>query len=151
MLVRLWATQLIVNDITYSPPCHIGLTVKQIRKLQSLQNDHLERELIKPFVAASKEDIPSRTILSPLSSEYPTITCDSWCDKYKHQSYICFTMHYLGSDLKLHQHSLKTETFDEPHTGKAIKDILLSIVNEFNLNHNNIIVVSDKGSNMKKA
>ncbi|CAF0767844.1 unnamed protein product [Adineta steineri] len=151
MLARLWATQLIVNDITYSSLYHIGLTVKQIRKLQSLQNNHLERELIKPLVAASKKDIPSRTILSPLSSEYPTITCDSWCDKYKHQSYICFTIHYLGSDIELHQYSLKTETFDGPHTGKAIKDILLSIINEFNLNHNNIIVVLDNGSNTKKA
>ncbi|CAF0817649.1 unnamed protein product [Adineta steineri] len=97
MLARLWATQLIVNDITYSSLYHIGLTVKQIRKLQSLQNNHLERELIKPLVAASKEDTPSRTILSSvnlnkiynvcvektkqqlkLSPEYPTITCDSW-------------------------------------------------------------------------
>ncbi|CAF1025427.1 unnamed protein product [Adineta steineri] len=121
MLVRLWATKLIVNVITYSSLYHIGLTVKQIRKLQSLQKNHFERELIKPLVAASKEDIQSRTILSPvnlnkiydvcvekpkqqlkLSPEYPTITCDSWCDKYRHGAYICFTIYYLDSNLKLH-------------------------------------------------
>jgi hypothetical protein len=117
--------------------------------------------LIANKVVGSKEDIPSRTTLSPinlnkiydvciqktkeqlkLSFEYPTVTCDCWCDKYKHRSYICFTIHYLDSDMKLHQYSLKTEPFDGSHTGEAIKDLFLVVMTEFNLNSNNIIVVS---------
>jgi hypothetical protein len=117
--------------------------------------------LIANKVVGSKEDIPSRTILSPinlnkiydvcvqktkeqlkLSSEYPTVTSDCWCDKYKHRSYICFTIHYLDSDMKLHQYILKTQPFDGSHTGEAIKDLFLVVLNEFNLNSNNIIVVS---------
>lgn len=78
-----------------------------------------------------------------LSSEYPTITCDCWCDKYKHRSYICFTIHFIDSDSKLHQYSLKTEPFDGSHTAEAIKDFFLSVANEFNLKPDNIIVVSN--------
>ena len=61
MLARLWAAQQIVNDITYSPQSHIGLTAKQIKKLRSLQNNRLEWELIEslanvlaPFYFATK-------------------------------------------------------------------------------------------------
>lgn len=77
-----------------------------------------------------------------LSSDFPTITTDCWCDKYKHRSYICFTIHFLDSNLKMHQYSLMTQPFDGPHTGEAIKDILLYVLNEFNMNSDRIIVVS---------
>lgn len=77
-----------------------------------------------------------------LSSAYPTITCDCWCDKYKHRSFICFTVHYLDSDLKMHHYSLKTQPFDGPHTGEAIKDLMIILLNEFNLSSDNLIVVS---------
>jgi hypothetical protein len=117
--------------------------------------------LICHKIVNSKEDIPSRTILSPinlnkiydvcvertneklkLASPFPTITCDIWCDKYKHRSYICFTIHYLDSNLHLHKYSLKTQPFDGRHTGEAIKDLFAIVLNEFNLSSNNIIVVS---------
>lgn len=71
----------------------------------------------------------------------------------------------------MHKYSLKTEPFDGRHTGEAIKDRLLIVLNEFNLSSSNIIIVSktyrlfsklfyfieffkqisDKGSNMRKA
>ena len=61
MLARFSAAQQIVNDITYSPQSHIGLTIKQIKKLRSLQNRHLEWSLIEsltnvlaPFYFATK-------------------------------------------------------------------------------------------------
>jgi hypothetical protein len=117
--------------------------------------------LIANKVVNSKHEIPSRTTLSPLnlnkiydvcaqktkeqlkfSSTYPTITCDTWCDKYRHRSYICFTIHFLDSNLHLHKYSLKTKPFVGSHTGEAIKDLFLMVINEFNLNSNNIIVVS---------
>ncbi len=77
-----------------------------------------------------------------LASTYPTITSDIWCDKYKHRSYICFTIHFLDSNLQLHQYNLKTQPFDDKHTGEAIKDMVSLVLKEFGLNPKNIIVVS---------
>ena len=71
-----------------------------------------------------------------LSSPFPTLTCDIWCDKYRHRSYICFTIHFLDSNLYLHKYSLKTQPFDGSHTGEAIKDLFAILLNEFNLNSN---------------
>lgn len=76
------------------------------------------------------------------ASRYPTITSDIWCDKYKHRSYICFTIHFLDSNLQLHQYSLRTQPFDGVHTGEAIQDLVSLVLNEFDLNPNNIIGVS---------
>ncbi|CAF1067375.1 unnamed protein product [Rotaria sp. Silwood1] len=73
------------------------------------------------------------------------------CDKYKHSSYICFAIHFLGSNLQYHHYSIKTQSFDESLTGEAIKDPFLVVLHEFGLNSNNIIVVCDQGSNMRKA
>ncbi|CAF3170900.1 unnamed protein product [Rotaria sp. Silwood2] len=61
MLARLWAGQQIVNDIIYSPQSHIGLTIKQIKKIRSLQINQFEWKLIEslsnvlaPFYFATK-------------------------------------------------------------------------------------------------
>ncbi len=76
MLARVWAAQQILTDITYSPQSHIGLTAKQVRKLRSFQNDHLEWELIKslanilaPFYFATK---------SLCGRQYPTLSLSYW-------------------------------------------------------------------------
>ncbi|CAF3955873.1 unnamed protein product [Rotaria sp. Silwood1] len=126
--------------------------------------------LVSNKIVSSKSEIPSRTILSPInlnkiydvcyqkikevlksSIKFPTITCDIWSDKYKHRSYICFTIHFLDSNIQYHHYSLTTLPFDESHTGEAIKDLVLLVLHEFNINSNNIIVVSDQGPNMCKA
>ncbi|CAF3969775.1 unnamed protein product [Adineta steineri] len=122
------------------------------------------------WVVSSKSDIPSRTILSPInlnkiydvcyqktkerlksSIKFPTITCDIWSDKYKHRSYICFTIHFLDADLQYHHYNLQTLPFTESHTGLAIKDLFSVVLHEFGLSSYNIIGVSDQGSNMRKA
>lgn len=109
----------------------------------------------------SKSEIPSRTILAPvnlnkiynlcvektkgqikLSTMYPTITCDSWCDKYKHRSYFCVTIHFLDPDLQLHRYSLKTQPFDDVHTGENIKDLVIKVLSDYGINSSNVIIVS---------
>lgn len=116
--------------------------------------------LLTNKMVATKDDILCRTILSPvnvnkifnvcvektknqlkLAPTYTTITCDTWTDKYKHRSYICFTIHYLDCDWKLHEYSLKTDPFNGPHTGEVIKDVLLTVAHEFDLVPSNLIVV----------
>ncbi|CAF4101875.1 unnamed protein product, partial [Rotaria sordida] len=135
-----------------------------------VENEGFQDFLISNKIVSSKSEIPSRTTLSPinlnkiydvcyqktkellkLSIKFPTITCDTWTDKYKHRSYICFTIHFLDSDLQYHNYSLKTQPFDQSHTGEAIKDLVLVVLHEFGINSNNIIVVSDQGANMRKA
>lgn len=69
---------------------------------------------------------------------YPSVTCD----KYRHRSYICFTIHFVDSNLQLQKYSLTTKPFIGSHTGEAIKDMFLMVMQEFNLNPNNIIVLS---------
>jgi hypothetical protein len=118
--------------------------------------------LICNKIVSSKSEIPSRTTLSPINLnkiydvcyqktkdllkllvKFPTITCDIWCDKYKHRSYICFTIHFLDRNLQYHHYSLKTLPFDESHTGEAIKDLALVVLHEFGINSNNIIGVRE--------
>ncbi|CAF4092727.1 unnamed protein product, partial [Rotaria sp. Silwood2] len=101
-------------------------------------------------VVSSKSEILSRTTLSPVnlnkiydvcyqktkellksSIRFPTITCDMWCDKYKHRSYICFTVHFLDSNLQYHHYSMKTQPFDESHADEAIKNLFLTVLHEF--------------------
>lgn len=117
--------------------------------------------MISNKVVNTKHEIPSRSTLSPVvlnkiynvcvkktkeqlqySTNYPTITCDIWSDQYKHCSYICVTIHFLDSNFQLHKYSLRTQPFNESHTGESIRDLISNILNEFNINPNNIIVVS---------
>ena len=98
--------------------------------------------MITNKVVNSKHEIPSRTTLSPVnlnkiydvcvqktkeqlkfSSTYPTITYDTWSDKYRHRSYICFTTHFLGSRLQLQTYTWKTKPIVESHTGEPIKTL----------------------------
>ena len=121
--------------------------------------------LIANNVVASKSEIPSRTMLSPIqlnkiyyvyvqqikeqlksAPPYPSMTCDIWSDKYKHRSFICFTIHFLDAIFQSHNYSLKTEPFDGPHTGEAIKQYMSNVIREFSLNINNIIMVRMKFS-----
>ncbi|CAF1549606.1 unnamed protein product, partial [Rotaria sordida] len=44
-----------------------------------------------------------------------------------------------------------TQPFNEAHTGESIKDLVSNVLNEFGINPNSVIVVSDKVSNMRKA
>ncbi|CAF3611898.1 unnamed protein product [Rotaria sp. Silwood1] len=143
---------------------------KDLLPFSIVENEGFQDFLISNRIVNTKYDIPSRTTLSPLnlnkiytvcvdktkeqiklSTNYPTITCDAWSDKYRHRSYICITLHFLDSKLQQHQYSLRTQPFNEAHTGESIKDLVSNVLNEFGINPNNVIVVSDKGANMHKV
>lgn len=80
---------------------------------------------------------------------YLSMTCDMWSDKYRHRSFICFTIHFIDVNIGLHKYSLKTEPFDGSHTGEAIAQKLSQVVSEYNLNLNNLIIVSKISMNFK--
>jgi hypothetical protein len=71
-----------------------------------------------------------------------SITCDIWSDKYRHRSFICYTIHFVDPNFRLLKYSLKTEPFDGSHTGEAIAQKLSAVASEFNFNLNSVIVVS---------
>lgn len=116
--------------------------------------------LLANGVVSTKSEIPSRTMLSPIClnkisdhyiekikhqlKEIPShfsMTSDMWSDKYRHSSFICFTIHFIGSNSCLYRLNLKTEPFDGAHTGEAIAQKISCVVNEYNLNLNNMIMV----------
>ncbi|CAF1486934.1 unnamed protein product [Rotaria sordida] len=119
---------------------------KDLLPFSIVENEGFQDFLICNKIVNTKYDIPSRTTLSPLnlnkiyntcvdktkeqiklSTNYPTITCDGWSD------------------------NLRTQPFNEAHTGESIKDLVSNVLNEFGINPNSVIVVSDKASNMRKA
>ena len=61
MLIRLLALQQIINDVTYTPHIQAGLNKKQIKKLKSLANTHIDWDLLRslsnvlaPFYLAAR-------------------------------------------------------------------------------------------------
>ncbi|CAF3833892.1 unnamed protein product, partial [Rotaria sp. Silwood1] len=119
---------------------------KDLLPFSIVENEGFQEFLISNKIVNTKYDIPSRTTLSPLnlnkiynvcvdktneqiksSTNYPTITCDAWSD------------------------NLRTQPFNEAHKGESIQDLVSNVLNEFGINPNNVIVVLDKGSNMRKG
>ncbi|CAF3773476.1 unnamed protein product, partial [Rotaria sp. Silwood1] len=99
---------------------------KDLLPFSIVENEGFQDFLISNRIVNTKYDIPSRTTLSPLNLNK------------------IYT-------LQQHQYSLRTQPFNEAHTGESIKDLVSNVLNEFGINPNNVIVVSDKGANMRKA
>lgn len=117
--------------------------------------------LLANNVVASRSEIPTRNMLSPihlnrifdvytskikevLKTAPPqfSMTSDIWTDKYRHRSFICFTVHFVDSNFRLLKYSLKTEPFDGSHTGEAIAQKISAVANEFNFSLSSVIIVS---------
>ena len=117
--------------------------------------------LLANKVAASRSEIPSRNTLSAIhlnrifdiyltkmkdllkaAPQHFSMTCDIWSDKYRHGSFICFTVHFVDSMFRLVKYSLKTEPFDVSHTGEAIAQQISNVATEYNFKVNKLIIVS---------
>ncbi|CAF4613866.1 unnamed protein product [Rotaria sp. Silwood2] len=135
-----------------------------------VSNERFQGFLMAYGIVNTVDDIPSRATRNPfhlnklynaymdrLNEElkeapyFPGMTCDMWTDKYRHHSYICFTLHFVDSLFIPHSYTLRNEPFDHPHTAEAIKQRLIKVCGDFGLNTGKIIIVSDKGSNIQKA
>ena len=76
MLIRLLAFQQIINDVTYTPYIQAGLNKKQIKKLKSLANTHIDWELLR-----SLSNVPAPFYLATrcLSGrKYTTLALSYW-------------------------------------------------------------------------
>lgn len=76
MISRLISMQQIVNDITYTPQARIGLTYRQIRKLKSLTNTHLDWEILQNLADVLAPFHLATRCLS--TRKYPTLAMSYW-------------------------------------------------------------------------
>ncbi|XP_011859726.1 PREDICTED: zinc finger BED domain-containing protein 1-like [Vollenhovia emeryi] len=80
-----------------------------------------------------------------------TITCDNWTD-ISNQSYIGITIHYAMPNGTLKNRCLAVESLHESHTATYLSEILLSVLDSFELNPENATaIVSDSAANIKRA
>lgn len=76
MLVRLLVVQQIINDLTYSSHVHVGLTMKQVRKLRSFANNHLDWELLQSLTNVLAPFYLATQCLS--GRKYSTLSLSYW-------------------------------------------------------------------------
>ncbi|CAG8627993.1 5248_t:CDS:2, partial [Cetraspora pellucida] len=84
------------------------------------------------------------------SSETISLTTDFWTARNK-TGYIGITAHWLSNKFELNKILLCLESMLYPHTGRSIREFLISKVQEFNLQNKILCVVTDNGSNMIRA
>lgn len=84
------------------------------------------------------------------STQHATITFDGWSDRHKRISYFTYTYHFM-ENWKMKSVVLKTAHFPRPHTGERVKEDFEATLAEFNVLNKRLSVVTDGGSEMKKA
>lgn len=100
----------------------------------------------------TKYDYLSSMIKNRLKTiENVCLTTDVWTDTLNTKSYIGVTAHYLlNTDYK--SVTIGVSELEESHTAEYLKDWLLKIIKDWNINKENIVVVvSDNANNIKKA
>ncbi|CAF4858831.1 unnamed protein product, partial [Rotaria sp. Silwood1] len=95
--------------------------------------------------------VTNQHILSMFSRNHHSTKPSQLKQQLGHQLTLMCCRDLLPFSIVENEGNLTTLPFDESHTGEAIKDLVLLVLHEFNINSNNIIVVSDQGPNMCKA
>ncbi|XP_063547165.1 uncharacterized protein LOC134754754 [Cydia strobilella] len=85
------------------------------------------------------------------SPKHVSVTFDLWTDRYRRLNYITFTLHYLTADFELKSFTLNTKLAQGKKTGEMILEMLNKTVAEFGLCDKTLHVVTDAGSNVKRA
>ncbi|CAF4656928.1 unnamed protein product, partial [Rotaria sp. Silwood2] len=98
MLTRVIAIQQIINNITYTPQARIGLTFKQIKRLKSLTNSHLDWELLQGLTNVLAPFSLATSCLS--GSKYVTLSLSYWVQKNLHTYLSTATTNPLENVLK---------------------------------------------------
>lgn len=79
-----------------------------------------------------------------------SLTCDIWTS-ITMESYIGITAHFIDDKWQLCYLTLDIQPMPHPHTGTAIKDTLLTVINGFSIQHKISSIVTDNGANMIKG
>lgn len=84
------------------------------------------------------------------------ICADIWHDKFKKIDYICVTVHYVDDDFQLTVRIIAHKALDpnKSKTGAYLKTEILAILLKYGIDPyrcKNIVFVTDRGGNLKKA
>ncbi|XP_041448201.1 zinc finger BED domain-containing protein 4-like [Drosophila obscura] len=79
------------------------------------------------------------------------LTFDLWTDNYRRRSYITFTFHYLSPNFGMKHFTLETKYLSKSHSASNILTELQDVTQIYNLQMESNFVVTDQGSNIKKA
>lgn len=125
--------------------------------------------LTKYKVVVSPDDIPHYKTLSTTAlddvyecifqavsrmvsgQEHFALTFDLWTDNYRRRSYITFTFHFLSRNFAMKHLTLETKYVSKSHTASNILTELENVSEMFSLQMGSNFVVTDQGSNIKKA
>jgi len=100
----------------------------------------------------NKYELLSSLIKSKLSVvKHLSLTTDIWTDTLNTKSFLGLTCHFI-LDNEYKSIAIGVMELDERHTAKNLETWLLKMIQDWNINKDNItVVVSDSGSNIKKA
>ena len=79
-----------------------------------------------------------------------SLTTDMWTARNR-QGFLGVTCSFLDKDFCINEIILTIEYIRYPHTAQHILETLFAILNEWNLKDKVFVIVTDNGSNMKKA
>lgn len=119
---------------TVAPLYHVA-SRRTVTKLM-----HSKYEMLKENYKASLQTATSYTL-----------TCDNWTD-VSNQSYLGVTIHWVSPNNDLKSGCLGVIPLHESHTAQYLAETLLSVLQDFDLNRDNVTaVVSDRATNIQKA
>lgn len=79
------------------------------------------------------------------------VTMDMWTDSYFRHKYIGSTLHFIDTNWKLCNLTLRVANLQEAHTAENIQREMRKTLHFFDLSDRNIVVIRDEGANIKKA
>ena len=80
-----------------------------------------------------------------------SITSDIWTESTSNHSFLSFTYHWINSDFESRQAVLNIKHFLGSHDSENINELLLNVLDAWNLKEKIYLFVQDNGSNMVKG
>lgn len=76
-------------------------------------------------------------------------TLDGWTSPFQ-MSFLAITAHWINDDWEQEDITIGFEQLKGPHTGEALMDAFIIVVERFNLQRKVMSITSDNGSNVLK-
>lgn len=84
-------------------------------------------------------------------TEFVSITSDIWTESTNNRSFISFTCHWINSDFEFREAVLNIKHFPGKHNSENISELLLNVLETWNLKEKIHLFVRDNGFNMVKG
>ncbi|KAK7933157.1 hypothetical protein WMY93_004053 [Mugilogobius chulae] len=78
------------------------------------------------------------------------LTCDSWTSRAT-QSFVTFTAHFITNKWQMQSCVLQTRVMSDSHTAANINAVFHNVAEEWSLNLNDVVFVTDNAANMLAA